>query len=97
MKFTSAGARPRAQAYDNKALVMVAVEDVEGKIGRIRLLQIPDRTAATLRAAVSNWSILGRKFAPTSITAIGVWKATNMRPCSGVHPHQKTRCPWPTG
>lgn len=47
------GARPRAQALDNKALVMVAAEEVDGKIGRIRLLQIADRTAATLREAIS--------------------------------------------
>ena len=35
-------------------LVMVAVEDVDGKIGRIRLLQITDRTASTLRAAAAS-------------------------------------------
>lgn len=47
------GPRPQGAKFENKALVMVAAEDVGGKIGRIRLLGIADRTAATLRQGIS--------------------------------------------
>ena len=46
------GWRPLATKYANKAAVMVAVEVVDDKIGRIRLLRMADRSAPSLRAAV---------------------------------------------
>src|SRR6185369_4451245 len=47
------GERPRPNQFENKALVLAAVEEVEQKIGRIRLLRIPDKSAAVLREGVS--------------------------------------------
>jgi transposase-like protein len=46
------GVREQAAKFDNKALVLVAVEEVQGKIGRIRLLRIADRSGVTLREAI---------------------------------------------
>lgn len=49
------GVRQTAEKFDNKELVLIAAEEEEpGKIGRIRLLRIPDRTGPTLRKAVSH-------------------------------------------
>jgi len=47
------GERRRPNQFENKALVLAAVEEVEQKIGRIRLLRIPDKSAAVLRDGVS--------------------------------------------
>lgn len=49
------GSRTRAELRqeDNKALVVIAAEDIDQKIGRIRLLRIADRTGESLREAVS--------------------------------------------
>ena len=47
------GKRQRPEQFENKALVLAAVEEVQKKIGRIRLLRIGDRTAATLREGVA--------------------------------------------
>jgi hypothetical protein len=49
------GSRTRAELRleDNKALVVIAAEDIDQKIGRIRLLRIADRTGESLRDAVS--------------------------------------------
>jgi len=47
------GVREQDEKFDNKELVLVAAEDVEGKIGRIRLSHIPDRSGAALRAAIN--------------------------------------------
>ena len=48
------GVRQNAEKFDNKELVLVAAEEeAPGKIGRIRLLRVEDRTGPTLRKAVS--------------------------------------------
>lgn len=49
------GARTHAQLHvkDNKAMVLVAVEEVDQKIGRIRLLRIASRSGLTLPKDVS--------------------------------------------
>lgn len=47
------GVRANAEKFDNKELVLVAAEEeAPGKIGRIRLLRVADRTGDTLRKAV---------------------------------------------
>ena len=47
------GVRERAEMFDNKELTLVAVEEApQGKIGRIRLLRIANRSGAALRTAI---------------------------------------------
>lgn len=48
------GVREQSEKFDNKELVLVAAqEEAPGKIGRIRLQRIEDRTGAALRKAIS--------------------------------------------
>ena len=47
------GERPRVRKFENKALVLVAVEEAEQKIGRVRLLRVADKSGAILREGVS--------------------------------------------
>jgi hypothetical protein len=53
MKSTLAESVRRPRRFENKALVLVAVEDVEKKIGRVRLLRVADKSGVTLREGVS--------------------------------------------
>jgi transposase-like protein len=47
------GERKRRRRFENKAVVLVAAEEESpGKIGRIRLLRIEDRSASELRKAI---------------------------------------------
>jgi transposase-like protein len=47
------GARKQLRKFENKEIVVVAAEEEKpGKIGRIRLERVPDRTASSLLAAV---------------------------------------------
>src|SRR5258706_2461455 len=43
------GSRLQKNKYENKALVLVAVEEVDRKIGRVRLLRVADRSGASLQ------------------------------------------------
>ena len=45
--------REELRQEDNKALVLIAAEEIDQQIGRIRLLRIADRTGESLRDAVS--------------------------------------------
>lgn len=46
------GSRLQKDKYENKALVLVAVEEVDRKIGRVRLLRVADRSGVTLQEGV---------------------------------------------
>jgi hypothetical protein len=55
------GSRLQKDKYENKALVLVAVEEVDGKIGRVRLLRVADRSGPTLREGVQQLIALGSR------------------------------------
>lgn len=68
------GERPLARKFENKALVLVAVEEVEQKIGRVRLLRIADKSGAVLREGVSQIVAPGAKVRTDETPAYGELK-----------------------